>query len=221
MIRRAFKLIGVWVALSFGQPQQEQVPPQPQVPQQTQGQAPPPQAQVEVEVPKEVKEYLELKRELLKKQKRSEIKKIDRQEKFDDLQSSLSSLQHQKNIMLEKKHVELLKKMPPVFYSVEIAGVVGNYALSRSGIVMGNGYKVGTAEVSKISIEEGVLLKDGQVVYPADSTGVRIVLNELYQEAKQTQTAPPPPPNIFSPPTILSPSTSPPPPPVLPPPPPR
>jgi len=213
MIRRVFKLLGVWVALSFGQPQQGQAPPQPQAPQQAQEQAPPPQAQVEAEVPKEVKEYLELKKELLKKQKKSEIKKIDRQGKFEDLQSSLSSLQHQKDIMLEKKHIELLKRMPPVFYSVEIAGVVGNYALSRNGVVMGKGYKVGTAEISSVSISEGVLLKDGQVVYPADSTGVKIVLNELYQEAKQTQTAPPPPPNILSPTTST--------PPVPPPPPPR
>jgi hypothetical protein len=213
MIRRAFKLLGVWVALSFGQPQQGQAPPQPQAPQQAQEQVPPPQAQVEAELPKEVKEYLELRKELLKKQRRSEIRKIDRQEKFENLQSSLSSLQHQKNIMLEKKRIELLKRMPPVFYSVEIAGVVGNYAISRSGIVMGKGYKVGTAEVSKISIEEGVLLKDGQVVYPADSTGVKIVLNELYQEAKQTQTAPPPPPNILSPPATSTPPVPPPPPP--------
>jgi hypothetical protein len=213
MIRRVFKLLGVWVALSFSQPQQGQVPPQPQVPQQAQEQAPPPQAQVEAEIPKDVKEYLELRKEILKKQKRSEIKKIDRQEKFEDLQSSLASLQHQKNIMLEKKRIELLKRMPPVFYSVEVAGVVGNYAISRSGIVMGKGYKVGTAEVSEISIKEGVLLKDGQVVYPADSTGVKIVLNELYQEAKQIQTAPPLPPNILSPSTTLSPPAPPPPPP--------
>jgi hypothetical protein len=213
MIRRVFKLLGVWVALSFSQPQQGQVPPQPQVPQQAQEQVPLPRVQVEVEIPKDVKEYLELRKEILKKQKRSEIKKIDRQEKFEDLQSSLASLQYQKNIMLEKKRIELLKRMPPVFYSVEVAGVVGNYAISRSGIVMGKGYKVGTAEVSEISIKKGVLLKDGQVVYPADSTGVKIVLNELYQEAKQIQTVPPPPPNILSPSTTLSPPVPPPPPP--------
>jgi len=212
MIRRSFKLLGVWVVLSFGQPQQEQVPPQPQVPQQAQEQVPPPQAQVEVEIPKDVKEYLELRKEVLKRQKRSEIKKIERQEKFEDLQSSLSSLQYQKNIMLEKKRIELLKRMPPVFYSVEVAGVVGDYAISRNGIVMGKGYKVGTAEVSEVSIEKGVLLKDGQVVYPADSTGVKIVFNELYQEAKQIQTVPPPP-NILFPPTTSFPPPPPPPPP--------
>jgi hypothetical protein len=214
MIRRGFKLLGVWVAFSFSQPQQGQVPTQPQVPQQAQEQVPPPpQAQVEVEMPKDVKEYLELRKEILKKQKKSEIKKIHRQEKFEDLQSSLASLQHQKNIILERKRIELLKRMPPVFYSVEVAGVVGDYAISRNGAVMGKGYKIGTAEVSEISIKEGVLLKDGQVVYPADSTGVKIVLNELYQEAKQIQTAPPPPPNIVSPSTTSLPPVPPPPPP--------
>ncbi len=214
MIRKGFKLLGVWVALSFGQPQQGQIPPQPQFPQQAQEQVPPPQAQVEVEIPKDVREYLELQKEALKKQKKREMKKMDRQEKFEDLQSSLSSLQHQKNILLEKKRIELLKRMPPVFYSVEVAGVVGEYAISRSGIVMSKGYRVGTAEVSEVSIKKGVLLKDGRVVYPADNTGVNIVFNELYQEAKQTETTPPPPPNIFYyPPPVSFPPLPPPPPP--------
>jgi hypothetical protein len=214
MIRRVFKLLSVWVALSFGQPQQGQVPSQPQVPQQAQEQVPPPQAQVEAEIPKDVREYLELKRKLLKEQKQSELKKLQRQEKFEDIQNNLSYLQHQKSIMLEKKRIELLKRMPPVFYSVEVAGVVGDYVISRNGIVMGKGYKVGTAEISEISVREGVLLKDGQVIYPADSTGVKIIFNELYQETRQTETAPPPPPNIFSsPPTISLPPVPPPPPP--------
>jgi hypothetical protein len=201
MIRRISKLLGVWVALSFGQPQQGQV-------------VPPPQVWVEAEIPKEVREHLELRRKLLKEQKRRELKKLRRQEKFENIQNNLSLLQHQKSIMLERKRIELLKRMPPVFYSVEISGVVGDYAISKSGIVIGKGYRVGTAEVSEISIKKGVLLKDGQVVYPADSTGVKIVFNELYEEAKQTQAAPPPPPNIFSsPPAISIPPVPPPPPP--------
>jgi hypothetical protein len=207
MIRRAFKLIGVSVVLSFGQPQvQGQVQQSPQV--QT---PPPPQAQVDVEVPKDVREYLELRKKILKEQKKSELEKIKRQEKFEGLQSSLSSLQHYKGIMLEKKSIDLIKRLPPVFYSVELAGVVGEHAISKSGIVMSKGYKVGTAEVEEVSVSKGVLLKDGKVVYPADSTGVKMVFSELYQETKQTQSVPPPPPIISSP-SSLPPLPPPPPP---------
>ncbi|MEM3426841.1 MAG: hypothetical protein QW212_01085 [Nitrososphaerales archaeon] len=198
-----FLLAGVIYAQPQPQPQAQQVPP-------------PPSAQVEVEMPKDVREYIELQRNLLKEQKKSELIKIKRAEKFESLQSNLSSLQHQKSILLEKKSIELIKRLPPVFYSVETSGVVGSYAISKDGVVITEGQRIGTAQVSSISVEKGFLLEDRGVVYPGDSSRVKTVFSDLYQETRQVSTPPPPPPPVLSPNVLLpSPPQAPPPPPPV------
>lgn len=201
----------LFAGVAFSQPQ----PMQPQ-PMQQPVQAPPP-AQVEVEVPKEVKEYIELQKKLMVEEKKNELKKTKRKEKFEDLQNSLSTLQHQKSILLEKKSIELIERLPPVFYTIDTAGVVGSYAITKSGGIITRGHRVGTAKVKSVSVEEGILLEDGKVVYPADSSGVRIIFNELYQSAREiTQAPPPPPPSVISPsnPPMQAPPIPPPPPPT-------
>jgi len=158
-----------------------------QAPQQSpQSQAGTPPVQVEMDLPADVKKTLQEQKELVQEQLRSEKKKVKRAQEQEDYQYNLYRLQVSKAIEIEKKRFKSLKNLPPYFYSIETAGIVGNYAISRGAGVLMEGYSIGNAKIVKISLVDGVKIKHDGYIYNAENVEmIKPALTQVYENAIQ------------------------------------
>lgn len=169
---------------------------QPQTNQEVQVKPVPP-AKVDVELPKDVKDYMKIQSQLLRQQKEYELEKVRRGRTYENLQGELTSLQQRKAILIEKKRIQMLEKAPPVFYYLPVKVIVGNYAIAQDGGVLKDGAVVGTAKVEKVDIN-GVYARDEKSLYRLD-VKPELILSEVYQTmSMQVPSAPPPAPVLGS-----------------------
>lgn len=177
---------------------------------------PVPKAQVETSLPKDVQEMLREQRKAERLLKKRDVYRLERGLKVDREQERIFEINARRQLEIEKKRLELLRELPPVYYNIEASGVVGGIIVPQKGLPLLSGDRIGIAEVG-VKENVPVFYIKGRA-YRLDHAGQIIDAGRSISE--QTLTYPPIPPETSLPAGIGVPSipSMPPPPPPPPPP---